>query len=88
MRTLDGHGFAGEDSLLSQCIEHCDARAQLGCEFNWVDVLGDADDCFGAERDVLAVPTVTGHAVDDLVLAHLREASTAGLAGVCVGVCG
>ena len=77
LRTLDGDGFAGEDPLLAQGVEDCDARAQLGCEFDGVDVLGDADDCFGAERDVLAVPAVPGHAVDNFVLAHLRKTSTA-----------
>ena len=80
--TLNGDCFTWEDLLLAEGIEDCYARAQLRCEFNGIDVFGDVDDCFGAECDVLAVPAISGDAVDYFVVAHLGETSTTGLAGV------
>ena len=79
---MDGDGFAGEDLLLAQGVEDCYASAELRGKFNGVNIAGNANYCFCAEGDVLAVAAVPGNTVYGFIVAHLGEAAAAGLAGV------
>jgi hypothetical protein len=74
---LNSDQFAKNDILLADRIEDSDSSTQNRTVVHGIDISGDTDYGFGAEKYILSISPITCDAVDCLVLTHLEEAALA-----------
>ena len=62
---------------MSQTVEGSDSSAQERSKFRRVSLGRNSDTCFTLQDSILAVASIAGDAVDELVLAHLVQSALA-----------
>jgi hypothetical protein len=72
-KTLDGDKFTENDVLLADGIEDRDTSAENWCVFDRIDVSGDTNNGFCAEKHILCIPSIACDAIHCFVLTHLEE---------------